>query len=93
MSLSSFNLTRRSSDHYVLVKNQGSVILLFIHQQVGMETIANVLNAISLLAFKFAAIYYTQKTFISSANQMPATFDLCYRLYIVKNTFVSEICL
>ena len=64
MSLSSFNLMRHSSDHYVLIKKPESIILSFIHQQVGMETITSVLNTISLIAFKFAAIYYTQITSI-----------------------------
>lgn len=82
MSLSSFNLMRRSSDHYVLIKNHGSIILSFIHQQVGMETIANVLNTISLIAFKFAAIYYTQKTFIHRLIrcQQPLIFATDYKL-------------
>lgn len=37
MSLSSFNLMRCSSDHYALIKKPGSIILWFIHQQVGMR--------------------------------------------------------
>jgi len=68
MSLSSFNLMRRSSDHYVLIKKPRSIILSLIHQQVGMETIINVLNTTYLIAFKFAAIYCTKITFMQSAN-------------------------
>lgn len=49
MRLSIFNLMICSSDRYALIKKPRSIILSFVHQQEGMETIANILILISLL--------------------------------------------
>lgn len=46
MSLSSFNLMIWTMSHHVLIKKPRTIILSFIHQQVGLEKIANVLNTI-----------------------------------------------